>query len=246
MSTSTRGDCGCGGQDVLRRGQALGSGLDEIRARTGKALQGSAGVGQQLLGSAVEAWQPVLSAWWRLVSEALQPRGGHCAVPETGCPPSCVGRLELRASRKEPAVGMVKVTNTDRVARNFTFEAESFHGPSGDTGVKAAVEPAAAPLAPDQSVVVKVVVPPDAAFEPGTAYQGRLLVRGAYEQCVCLELQICTRTTPSCEVAQGPIPRRVRAHHWYDHFQCEEPCFEPTPERVRSPKEAVTSRPAKG
>jgi len=246
MSGPMRGGCGCGGDEGSDGGPALRSDYDELRARLGRALQGSASTGRQLLGDAVRVWQPVLSAWLRVVSDALPPTAGRCAVPETGCPPRCVGRLDLRASRKEAAVGTVKVTNTDREARTFAFEAESFRGPSGDTGVKATVEPASAQLSPDQSVAVEVVVSPNATFETGTVYQGRLLVRGAYEQCVCLDLQVCAETVPSCEVAQGAIPRHVRAHHWYDHFQCEELCFEPPREPPRPPKKGPAAGPARG
>ncbi len=248
MSTSTRSDCGCGGHAGSGRGwRTLRPGYGELCARLGEAVQSSAGTGRQLLGDTVQAWRPLLCAWWRVVSEALPHPGGRCAVPETACPPACVCRLDLKGSRTEAAAGTVKVTNTDKQARTFHFEAETFHGPSGDTGMKPVVEPASAPLAPGQSVVVKVSVAPSNTFETGVAYHGRVLIRGAYEQCVCLALRVEPRSAPHCEVAQGAIPTHVRAHHWYDHFQCEELCFEPVVRgEVRPIEDEPSGGPAQG
>jgi hypothetical protein len=242
MTMLTPGDCGCGGSAGYGRGwQALGQGYAEIGPRLREAFRASSGASRQLVGTAVRVWQPVLSAWWRLLSGALPRPGGRCAVPETACPPRCVCRLALKAVHGETATGSVTVTNTDRQTRTFELVAETFRGAQGDTGVKPSVEPTSASLAPGQSVPVKLAVAASNAFAAGAVYESRVLVRGAYEQCVCLELQVEARAVPHCDVAQGAIPTRVRAHRWYDHFQCEELCFEPARPGEVPPKGTPTA-----
>jgi hypothetical protein len=62
-------------------------------------------------------------------------------------------------------------------------------------------------------------------------YVAEVFITGSYEQCVELRLgvvpsQKCPPGKPRCfcDVVQGDPPVRIRAHRWYDHFQCTEPC----------------------
>jgi hypothetical protein len=67
---------------------------------------------------------------------------------------------------------------------------------------------------------------------PEGDYDAEIVVVGAYEQCVRVTLRVrCKKTCGdercTCEVIQGDPPLRIRTHHWYDHFQCTEPCVDP-------------------
>lgn len=43
--------------------------------------------------------------------------------------------------------------------------------------------------------------------------------------CTCGQRECCCRQKCcTCEVVLGDPPVRIRAHHWYDHFQCTERC----------------------
>ncbi len=84
-----------------------------------------------------------------------------------------------------------------------------------------------------QLVTAKHVVPQGLAA--GT-YRTEITVTGAYEQCVNVTLDVRAQQRCACHVVQGDIPTRIRAHRWYDHFQCVEPCFEPAPQKKESPK----------
>ena len=64
---------------------------------------------------------------------------------------------------------------------------------------------------------------------PDGDYHAEIVIKGAYEQCVRVRLRIsckkvCGDEHCVCEVVQGDPPVRIRAHHWYHHFQCTEPC----------------------
>jgi hypothetical protein len=239
MGTSSTG-CGCGGEEGAKRGlEGARAALSEVGARLGKAVVDSSGLGRRVLDEAVRTWRPVTDAWLAAMPRSLGLRR-CCEVPETECPPRCVGHLAFRTHPGEAASGTVTVTNTASHAQEFHFVAQPFRGPSGLTGVVPVVTPAAASLAPGGSVTLAVRLEPEGGLAAGAEYRSELAVRGAWEQCVCLSLEIEPRVAPHCEVHQGPIPRRVRAHHWYDHFQCEELCAEPIRQAERPEKPVGT------
>jgi hypothetical protein len=97
--------------------------------------------------------------------------------------------------------------------------------------VTPAVEPSSARLATGESVLVTVAIPLSQGFATGRQYAGEIAIRGRYEQCVRLRVSVVAEPRPHCEVEQGEIPTRIRPHRWSDHFQCEEPCFEPVRRR---------------
>jgi hypothetical protein len=154
-----------------------------------------------------------------------------CDIPETECPPHCVCDIEWRACRGQQLKATIQVRNTARVARPFTFTATPFQGP-GNPNVAVDVAPPNAGLKPNQTVVVTVTFTVSPEFQADQFYYGEVLITGAYEQCVRLLLHIRPDVTPHCVVEQGEIPTRIRAHRWYDHFQCEEPCEEPVASKL--------------
>jgi hypothetical protein len=148
----------------------------------------------------------------------------YCEIPETHCPPRCVCEIHWEAGAGEQLKSIIRVTNTSKKTRSFHFTATSFQGP-GDPQVPMTVSPATANLAPSQSTPVTVTFTPTGVFQPGQTYHGEVLIKGAYEQCVCFEFIALREGHVECEVEQGDPPIRIRKHDWYDHFQCAEPCF---------------------
>lgn len=164
-------------------------------------------------------------------SSILRPSSCCCEIPETECPPRCVCRIHWSAARGEHVNATITLTNTANTAQAFSIAGTSFTGSEGDTGVKASLAPATVTLNPNQSATIAVDLDVIDKFESGKAYEAEITLTGKYEQCV----QLCLTVRPShshhCEVRQGNIPTHIRAHRWYDHFQCEEPCFEPATSR---------------
>jgi hypothetical protein len=183
------------------------------------------------MSAAVDVSRPLLDAYMDVLRTALPAAGlrrvDRCGIPEVDCPPYCVCQIDWEGGRGERLRAAIRLTNTSREGRHFAFEAGSFQGPSGDTGVVPALAPTVLTLKPNESGVVSVGVEVGEQFQQGGDYSAEVKIRGLYEQCVRLRLRVRPEQVPHCEVQQGEIPRRIRAHHWYDHFQCEELCFEP-------------------
>jgi hypothetical protein len=148
-----------------------------------------------------------------------------CEIPETECPPKCVCNIDWSTATGNKISANITVTNTGSQTRNFTFTAAPFSGP-GDPKDLIQLSPASATLVPGQSVSVAAALTVGSDFQPGQKYTSEIHVLGAYPQCVCVTLNVdCSQQSHPCKVEQGDPPVRIRAHHWYDHFQCEEPCF---------------------
>lgn len=153
-----------------------------------------------------------------------------CEIPETECPPRCVCEIRWKACQGGAVQANVQVTNTGSATRNFVFSATPFSGP-GNPSAAIQVSPPTATLAPNTSVNVAVSFSVPADFQSGSQYTAELRVYGAYEQCVRIILDVEPSTAKNCapercEVRAGDLPVRIRAHNWYDHFQCTEPCVE--------------------
>lgn len=186
---------------------------------------------RRTMTATMDAGRPLLDAYTDMLRAGLSAAGGRrtsrCHISETECPPYCVCQINWEATRGEHLRATIHVTNTGNQARSFAFLADPFHGPSGDTGVVPSLNPSTATLKPNESVVVNAGLDVGEQFQPDGTYSTEVKIQGLYEQCVRLQLDVQAERVPHCEVRQGEIPTRIRAHHWYDHFQCEEPCFEP-------------------
>jgi hypothetical protein len=194
----------------------------------------------QAIPSAAAAASSMMPAIPSLSS--MMPKTTCCEIPETDCPPRCVCQIVWCAARGEHVTATIALTNTAKKTQTFNIAATSFKGPDGDTGVTATVTPASVNLNPNQSATIAVALEVNDKFDVGTTYGSEVTLTGQYEQCV--ELRVCVRPTQlhHCEVRQGDIPTHIRAHRWYHHFQCEEPCFEPasprTPQTPGTPNHA--------
>ena len=186
------------------------------------------------LGRAVwtDAWRA-----WEDAAKGVAARSCGCRVPERPCPPRCVCELSWDATVGRVLRGSVRVTNTGRAARDFVASATNLVAPDHDPDVTPALEPAQFALEPGRSQLVTVSLTGTERLQPGRTYAAEVRIAGLYEQCVALRVVPRPEPRPHCDVEQGEIPTRIRAHRWSDHFQCEEPCFEPVrprPEGGRS------------
>jgi hypothetical protein len=149
-------------------------------------------------------------------------------IPEQACPPRCVCEIELEAAEGDELRVLVRVRNVSQSARTFSFESTELVGWGGTLGAMS-ISPTQLALDPQMSDVIEATLTVRSGAEKGK-YQGEIVVRGAYEQSVRAVAKIVKKKwahrqpTAACEVEQGAPPVRIRAHHWYDHFQCVQPC----------------------
>ena len=188
-------------------------------------LSPSLQIGKPLWGACADTLQRPLKAS-RCATTPL------CEIPETECPPRCVCELRWEAAAGEKVKGTIRVTNTGAQPQAFSFPATTLAGDGHDSGLAPTVTPAGATLKPGESIQLVVNFTVTNAFQVGRIYAGEVKIRGRYEQCVKLRLDVQPADRAHCDVDHGEIPTRVRAHNWYDHFQCEEPCFDPIPQRT--------------
>jgi len=156
---------------------------------------------------------------------ALRPKD-PCAIPETECPPRCVCDVTWEASPGETPSLTLRLTNASTSTRTFQLQATPFTGPSGSPGTLT-LSPTSLTLQGGQTGIAnaKFTVP----NVPEDDYHAEVVIKGAYEQCVQVRLRVrckkaCGDEHCTCDVVQGDPPVRIRAHHWYHHFQCTEPC----------------------
>jgi hypothetical protein len=220
------------------------------------------------LATAVQASQPLLEAYIGLlrtvltlpqlamssvstmrvpVLSSVMPGGAccECEIPETDCPPYCVCEIAWEGAPGDTLKATIQLTNTREAAQQFSIGAGPFQGPSGSTGVAVTPAPAAVNLQANQSTTIVVTFQVPATFAAGSVYTSEMTVTGLYAQCVKVTLRVrATPPEPHCDVKQGEIPTRIRAHRWYQHFQCEEPCFEPAKREPNRPGGSVPQGPA--
>lgn len=152
---------------------------------------------------------------------ALRPRK-VCEIPETECPPRCVCHVTWEACPGEIRVHHLRITNSSKRERDFAIKAIPFPDPAGPIHI----QPDSMTLGPGKTGEARAIYAVPDRLASGT-YETELLVAGAYEQCITVTLHVGGRQRCECHISQGEIPVRIRAHRWYDHFQCVEKCFEP-------------------
>ena len=199
-------------------------------------------LGPKLLSLSVDSTRSFLEAATGLVTATLPKveisrlQEPCCEIPETECPPRCVCEIHWKVCPGSTVHAEILVTNTGSQARQFAFSAAPFHGP-GNPQTKMQLSPASAQLGRHDSVNVGVDLTVSSEFQSGAQYVAEVRIVGAYEQCVRITLDVSSASSTvdcsprHCEVNAGDLPVRVRAHRWYDHFQCTEPCTELLPGR---------------
>jgi len=173
-------------------------------------------------------WMAPYTQWmnaWMNWYQAWMPRPG-CGIPEIGCPPRCACTITWQAGQGEVHRATIEVRNTSAEPITYQLVTTQFQSCGKPIDMKPAVNPATITAAPGQTASATVEVPVGEQFQPGLTYTAEVLVRGKYERCVKLELQMrCGDEV--CRFDHGDIPMRIRADEWWRHFQCTEPCFEP-------------------
>ena len=195
-------------------------------------LDGLLGLGVKLMAMSIDNARSLIQQVSNILPPmpdvpSLRPRD-MCAIPETECPPRCVCEVTWEASPGETPGLTVRVTNASKSARTFNLHATPFLGSGGSPGTMTLSAQSLSLAAGSSGVFNATFTVPNV---PEGEYEAEIVVRGAYEQCVSVRLNVkCEKTSGkergTCEVVQGEPPVRIRAHHWYDHFQCTESCVE--------------------
>jgi hypothetical protein len=113
--------------------------------------------------------------------------------------------------------------NTGKASRVFSFVPTPIAGAEG-TLAALVVTPDSAMLSPGQSVAVRLQLQHSETLNPGQHYKAALVVRGFYDQRLHVHSHVERDPSGHVEVDQGDAPTYLRAHHWYDHFQCTLDC----------------------
>lgn len=209
-----------------------------LQNQISQTLDDFAKMGEQFLSFSTKQSRLVMTEAMKLLETAIPASSiklfpKSCEIPERDCPPRCVCDISWTATNGEKIQSTIQVTNTGSQKRNFTFAATPFYGPGNPTA-KIQVSPNQASLSPGQSATVTLNHTVTPQFIAGSQYKAEILITGAYEQCVRITLDVEPEQRGHCEVHQGDPPTRIRAHHWYDHFQCEKPCFPTKRPGIRS------------
>jgi hypothetical protein len=208
-------------------------------ADTERLLRDSLRLGEQacsqLMGPTLELGRAFWGDYFKMWQEAA--KGGYkmggcqssctCQVPEQDCPPRCVCDLTWVVQPGGRVEGSLRVTNTGQTGRTFALRATNLIAAGHDPDITPSLQPEQATLAPGESVMVQVSASGTERLQIGRQYTAEILVAGVYEQCVRMRIDVESESRPHCDVEQGEMPTSIRAHRWSDHFQCEEPCFEP-------------------
>jgi len=178
-----------------------------------------------------------------LVSSSLPPLGTFrlrrmCEIPETKCPPKSLGTIYWKGSHGATLTQWIRVTNTSGNEQVFSLSAAPFAEPGG-VSAPIFLKPPGFTLAGGAtgSAVASMTIPDK--FPEGH-YQTRILVTGAYEQHIDVVLVVRSPQQSALDVSQGDIPMHIKAHRWYHHFQCVEPCFPAAMKRL--PDKVVPDR----
>ena len=177
------------------------------------------------LDNAAEFMKQSSEFWISSFSSLINPKksASCCDIPELDCPPRCACELHWAAVPGEKLKALITVINRSNQARNFAFQARPFK--FADKEIPGPVlTPASAVLQPNESMAVAAELRISETFQPGSIYRTEVVIAGSYERCVCITLCVERETVSHCSVELGDPPVRIRAHEWYDHFQCVEAC----------------------
>lgn len=144
-----------------------------------------------------------------------------CDISETACPSPYVCHIHWTGCPGDKLHYQIQVTNTAKIKRLFTLI--PVHFPCSKEVIKLTTDKQV--LLPEQSLksIASFTIP---STFGGGSYRTRIKVAGAYEQYILVNLTVHPNQDCCCDIEQGEIPTHIKAHRWYHHFQCEEPCFE--------------------
>jgi hypothetical protein len=144
-------------------------------------------------------------------------------------PHTCKEAIDWKIERHVVPEAAISVHNAGRAVQSFQFEPQALVGLAAGAA-RLVVWPDSLQLGAGQSGVARVKLQGSVDLSPGQSYHGTVRVLGYYEQNIETRTRVEPDPTGHVEVEQGEAPTRIRAHHWYDHFQCTDACqFPPAP-----------------
>lgn len=138
-------------------------------------------------------------------------------------PHICKEAIDWKIERHVVPEGAISVHNAGRSVQSFQFEPQALVGLAVGAA-RLEVWPDALQLGGGQSGVARIKLQGSADLSPGQSYLGAVRVLGYYEQSIETRTFVEPDPAGHLEVEQGEAPTRIRAHHWYDHFQCTDLC----------------------
>lgn len=203
------------------------SGMPDITQGVSEFVERLARLNREFMLIGLRSAQPWFDAYNHFFTSAMRAAGGACRIPETACPPYCACTLAWTVVPGDARVGHIKITNTSKQAITYSLVATPLSTCGEQTEQRPRLEPAGGTVAPGESLAVRVSVEAEKSWRPGATYESEIKIRGLYERCACVRLQVAADAEPCCKVEMGEIPKRVRSDDWYRHYQCTELCFEP-------------------
>lgn len=160
-----------------------------------------------------------------------------CEIPETACPDLNVCHIHWSGCPGDKLHYQIEVTNTAKIKRIFTLTPLPFS--CTDDEINLSINQQS--LLPNKSLktTASFIIPK--SFGGGN-YHTRIKVAGAYEQFILVYLTVRPHQDYCCSIEQGEIPKHIKAHRWYHHFQCEEPCFEAVPQPTIPSKTSTSTK----
>jgi hypothetical protein len=182
---------------------------------------------KETMMAGVRGMQPWLDAYNRLFTAAIPTQSCGCRIPETECPPYCACTLDWTMAPGDTRVGHIQIKNTSNEFISYSLAATPLESCEGRTETTPQLEPSAGQVEPGKSLHVQVSVTADKGWRRGDTYESQIKIRGKYERCVCVQVEVACAPEACCKVEMGEIPKSVHADNWTKHFQCTELCFEP-------------------
>ena len=183
--------------------------------------------------ASVRSMQPWLDAYGRLFTPAAPAARCGCQIPETECPPYCACTLEWTMAPGDVRTGHIQIKNASKEFISYSLVATPLESCERTTQTTPRLEPNSGRVAPGESLHVEVSLTADKGWRAGESYESEIKIRGKYERCVCVRVQVASVPEACCRIEMGEIPKRVHADNWTRHFQCTELCFEP----ITSPRD---------
>jgi hypothetical protein len=159
------------------------------------------------------------------VSADLEPSGGVVAWAGKGAaderlaPPAIVWEIE----RGVTPLAHLSLANESKERRVFQLSITPLVGVNAEAA-ELALSATRIELEPRGHAVLRVQLKDTLALGPSQRYHAALLVDGGKAPRIPITCTIKPDPAAYVEVSQGDLPMRLRAHHWYDHFQCSLPC----------------------
>jgi hypothetical protein len=188
----------------------------------------------------VRGMQPWLDAYNRFFASAMPapfatPQSARCGcrIPETDCPPYCACALDWTMAPGDTRVGHIQIKNTSKEFIAYSLAATPLESCERTTQTAPQLKPESGRVAPGQSLHVEVSLTADKSWRAGESYESEIKIRGKYERCVCVRVEVACAPEACCRIEMGEIPKSVHADNWTKHFQCTQLCFEP----IREPQD---------